>query len=85
MLAVFIVAVLGVAFVGLVAFAAMCLAIRNDDKRGLPVRAPSVAAAITRRVLGMTRSRPSPPAANDREPCLAAPAGSDQGTELRGR
>jgi hypothetical protein len=36
MLAVFILAVLGLAFAGLVLFAAMCAAIRNDDKEWLP-------------------------------------------------
>ena len=70
MLAVFILAVLGIAFAGLVLFAAMCAAIRSDDKRGLSHEPTTLMAALTRRVLGMTRSRAASPRHADREPCL---------------
>ncbi len=69
MLTVFILAVLGIAFAGLVLFAAMCAAIRSDDKKGLS-HEPTLMAALTRRVLGMTRSRAASPRHAGREPCL---------------
>ncbi|GEM_PF-4546708 len=74
MLALFILAILGVSLVGLALFAAMCVAIRSDDTKGLPGRPPTLRAALTRRVLGMTRSRPAPRRGADREPCLAGSA-----------
>ncbi len=73
MLAVFILAVLGIAFAGLVLFAAMCAAIRSDDKKGLS-HEPTLMAALTRRVLGMTRSRAASPRHVGREPCLTGTA-----------
>ena len=76
MLAAFILTVAGIAFAGLALFAAMCAAIRNDDKKGLPGQPPTLTAALTRRVLGMTRSRPGPRCGTDGEPCLAGSARS---------
>jgi hypothetical protein len=70
MLAALILAVAGIAFAGLVLFVAMCAAIRNDDKEGLPSQPPTLRAALTRRVLGMTRSRAASPRHVGREPCL---------------
>jgi hypothetical protein len=70
MLAALILAVAGIAFAGLVLFAAMCAAIRSDDKRGLAHEPTTLMAALTRRVLGMTRSRAASPRHAGREPCL---------------
>lgn len=70
MLTAFVIAVVGIAFAGLALFAAMCAAIRSDDKEGLPSQPPTLCAALTRRLLGMTRSRASSPRHVGREPCL---------------
>lgn len=74
MLTAFIIAVVGIAFVGLALFAAMCAAIRSDDKEGLPSQPPTLRAALTRRVLGMTCSRPAPQCGANRESCLTGTA-----------
>ena len=44
MLLAFVGVVLGLAFVGLIAFAVICVAIRNDDKTGLRPQAPTFTA-----------------------------------------
>jgi hypothetical protein len=56
----------------------MCIAIRHDDKTGLPGRAPSVTAALTRRFLGMTSGRPVSSSTTERELCGADLARADQ-------
>ncbi len=78
MLAVLVITVLAVAFVGLAVFAAMCVAIRNDDKTGLPGHAPTHTAALTRRFLGMTSGRPVSRSMAERELCGAGLARADQ-------
>lgn len=86
MLAAFILSVIGIAFAGLALFAAMCAAIRSDDKEGLPSQPPTLRAALTRRVLGMTSSRPAPRSGADRERCLAGSARSaDPRPDAEGR
>jgi hypothetical protein len=78
MLTVFVIAVVGVAFAGLAVFAAMCVAIRHDDKKGLPAQAPTPMAALTRRFLGMAGSRPVSHSTAERELCTAARGSADQ-------
>ena len=78
MLAVLVIAVLAVAAVGLAVFVAMCVAIRNDDKKGLPGHAPSLIAALTRRFLGMSSGRPVSSSTTERELCGAGLAHADQ-------
>jgi hypothetical protein len=85
MLTVFVIAVLGVALAGLAVFAAMCLAIQCDDKKGLPGQAPDRTAALTRRFLGMPTSRPGSRSTTERELCTAGRASSDQPADLGGR
>ena len=74
MLAVFVIAVIAVAFAGLAVFAAMCIAIRRDDKKGMPAQAPTPMAALTRRFLGMTGGRPVSHSTTERELCAAGRA-----------
>jgi hypothetical protein len=57
MLLVFVGAVLGTAITGLVVFGAMCLAIKNDDRKGLPPQAPGHIASLTRWLLDLSGSR----------------------------
>jgi hypothetical protein len=45
---------LGLAIAGLAVFAAICAAIRHDDRRGLPARAPSLTARLTRWIVGLS-------------------------------
>jgi hypothetical protein len=45
---------LGLAIAGLAVFAAICAAIRHDDRRGLPARAPSHTAGLTRWLVGLS-------------------------------
>ena len=45
---------LGLAIAGLAVFAAICAAIRNDDRIGLPARAPSLTARLTRWIVGLS-------------------------------
>jgi hypothetical protein len=54
MLLTFVVVVLGLGAAGLAAFAWMCVAIRIDDKNGLPAQPPSLAAGLTRSFVGLT-------------------------------
>ncbi|MGH3303868.1 MAG: hypothetical protein ACRDOK_19745 [Streptosporangiaceae bacterium] len=56
MLLIFVGLVLGLALAGLAVFAAICIAIRNDDRKGLPPRAPGLTARLTRRIVGMSGS-----------------------------
>jgi len=51
---IFVGASLGLAIAGLAVFAAMCVAIRNDDRRGLPAQAPSLIARLTRWLVGFS-------------------------------
>jgi hypothetical protein len=78
MLAIFVIAVVGVAFAGLAVFSAMCVAIRCDDKKGLLRRAPTPLAALTRRFLGMTSGRPASHSSAERELCTAARGSADE-------
>jgi hypothetical protein len=57
MLLVFTGVILGIAIGGLVIFGAMCVAIRNDDRKGLPPQAPSPIASLTRWLVGLSGSR----------------------------
>ena len=70
MQAALVLAIVGITFAGLALFAAMCVAIRNDDRQGLPNRPPTFMAALTRRALGMTVSRPVRHIRAERDPCL---------------
>jgi hypothetical protein len=45
---------LGLAIAGLAVFAAICAAIRHDDRRGRPARAPSLTARLTRWIVGLS-------------------------------
>jgi hypothetical protein len=54
MLLTFVVAVLGLGAAGLAVFVWMCVAIRIDDKSGLPAQPPSLAAGLTRRFVGLS-------------------------------
>jgi hypothetical protein len=45
---------LGLAIAGLAMFAAICVAIRHDDRSGLPARAPSLTARLTRWIVGLS-------------------------------
>lgn len=62
-------------------FAAMCVAIRRDDKKGLPGLAPTLTAALTRRFLGMTSCRPVSRSTAEREFCTASHARADQSAD----
>lgn len=66
-----LIVIFGITFAGLALFAAMCVAIHNDDRRGLPNRPPTLMAALTRRALGMTRRQPVPQIRAERDPCLS--------------
>ncbi len=57
MLLVFTGTVLGVAIGGLVIFGAMCAAIKNEDRQGLPPQAPGPIASLTRWMVGLSGSR----------------------------
>jgi len=57
MLLVFVGILLGVAIAGLVIFGALCVAIKNDDRKGLPPQAPSPIASLTRWLVGLSGSR----------------------------
>jgi len=81
MLAFLLVAVLGIASAGLGVFAAMCVAIRHDDKKGLPGQAPTLTAALTRRFLGMTSGRAAPRSPAERELCTAGHARSHRSAD----
>jgi hypothetical protein len=69
MLLVFAGVILGIALAGLVIFGAMCAAIRNDDRKGLPSQAPSPIASLTRWLVGLSGSRSarSPSAGSESE------------------
>jgi hypothetical protein len=54
MLLIFVGVVLGLALAGLAVFAGMCVAIRNDDKRGLPPQTLARAARLTRWFVGLS-------------------------------
>jgi hypothetical protein len=85
MLAIFLIAVLGVALAGLAAFVAMCVAIRHDDKMGLPRQAPSLITALTRRFLGNPGGRPVVRSTADRELCTVGRPGANQPANPGGR
>lgn len=74
MLLVFTGAVLGLAFGGLVIFAAMCAAIRNDDRQGLPAQAPGPIASLTRWMVDLSGSRSARSPGDDSESELIASA-----------
>jgi hypothetical protein len=82
MLTVFVIAVLGLAFAGLAVFATMCLAIRRDDKRGLPRQAAGHTAALTRRFLLMTSGLPALPSTAERELCTTGSPNAGTPAEL---
>jgi hypothetical protein len=81
MVAFLVLAVLAIAFAGVAVFAAMCVAIRHDDKKGLPGQAPTLSAARTRRFLGMTSGRPAPRSVTERELCTAGHVSRDQSAD----
>jgi hypothetical protein len=74
MLLVFTGTVLGLAIGGLVIFVAMCAAIRNDDRQGLPPRAPGPLASLTRWMVGLSGSRSARAPGDDSQSGLVASA-----------
>jgi len=63
MLTALVVAGLALAVVGLVLFAALCLAIRREDRSPrLTSRPPTAGTAVTRRIAGLSVRRAVPPA-----------------------
>jgi hypothetical protein len=67
---------LGLAIAGLVVFAALCAAIRHDDRCGLPARAPSLTARLTRWLVGFSGTgRCRARSAADPSPLVGAGAG----------
>lgn len=62
MLTILTLAVLALAVVFSVLFAALCLAIRREDRTPrLTTQPPTLGAAITRRIAGLSVRRPAPP------------------------
>jgi hypothetical protein len=79
MLLVFTGIVLGLAIGGLVIFGAMCAAIRNDDRQGLPPRAPGPIASLTRWMVGLSGSLSARAPGDDGQSDLVASAAAQSG------
>ncbi len=74
MLLVFVGATLGLAIAGLTVFAAMCVAIKDDDRNGLPLQAPSLTARLARWLVGLSGSRSARPTSPDSQSQLMGSA-----------
>jgi hypothetical protein len=79
MLLVFTGTVLGLAIGGLVLFGAMCAAIRNDDRKGLPPQAPGPIASLTRWMVGLSGRRSTRSPGDDSQAELAGSAAGQPG------
>ena len=79
MLLVFVGILLGVAIAGLVVFGAMCVAIKNDDRKGLPLQAPSPIASLTRWLGGLSGSRSARSPSDDSQSELVGAAAGQPG------
>lgn len=76
MLLVFVGAILGIAIAGLVVFGAMCVAIKNDDRKGLPPQAPGPIASLTRWLVDLSGSRSArSPSADSQSQLVESAAG----------
>jgi hypothetical protein len=80
MLLVFTGIVLGIAIGGLVVFGAMCVAIRNEDRQGLPPQAPGPIASLTRWMVGLSGSRSARSLGDDSQSDLEASAAAPSGS-----
>jgi hypothetical protein len=79
MLLVFTGTVLGLAIAGLVIFGAMCVAIRDDDRQGLPPQAPGPIACLTRWMVGLSGSRSAQSPGDDSQSELVGSAAAQPG------
>ena len=85
MLLIMVGACLGLAMAGLVLFAALCGAIRNDDRRGLPAQSPSLTASLARWFVGLSGTGSGRPRSSaDRSQLVGAGTGRRDGSSADG-
>jgi hypothetical protein len=85
MLLILVGASLGLSMAGLVLFAAVCGAIRNDDRKGLPAQAPSFTARLARWFVGLSGTGSARPRSSaGRSQLVGVGAGRHDGSSADG-
>lgn len=85
MLLILVGACLGLAMAGVVLFAALCGAIRKDDRKGLPAQAPSLTARLARWFVGLSGTGSARPQSSaGRSQLVGAGSGRHDGSSADG-